>query len=1545
MKVLAGFAWVTCAVIAICFAAVDTRYALAQDRSPSDDERKELLDKARELVRRFDEAYRKKDLHPALALSEELLNVGRRLVGEEHQSTAMFYFQCGAVSEELGDYKRARSYYERSLAIRRKVVGENHAATASSFSQLGIVSSKLGDLAAARNYHESALSIYRKINGEDHASTAMCYNNLGIVSEGTGDYIAARTFYERALSIESKLLGADHAATGMAYGNLGNVSQRLGDFESARTYYERAVEIHRKAFGEDSAVVATSYHNLGIVFRHLGGLSKSVDYYKRELLIRRNTEGMGHPNTAMCLDSMGLVLNDLGDYTKAKECLQLALRIRVKSLGEEHPETALSWHHFSIILDDSGDCALARPLCSHALEIQEKALGKDHPGSVELHNSLIIIDSELGDWDRASDRAEMVRRSVRHQLVKLLPNLNDKEQRRYLEETNERNLEVSLSLAFLRPQVELIRDQSAGWLLNGKGVGQQALAERALLTREAHDPKRAPVVQQLVDVRRRLAQLSLSAPQLGQTEGRQKQLAELSRQESDLSRQLVEAGGARQVGEPWIELNRVRSALPPGSVLVDIARFRVFPLGEKDRQKKKLQPARYVAWVIPPTGKGDVQLVDLGEADPVDAQIKSLRERLQAVQGQDSTLLKEGEPKAEAELRTLFEKLAKQIWKPLAPHVAHANQLFLSPDGALWLVPWGAIPIEKDKFLIEKLSINYLISGRDVLGSSSSLGTISDIHKPVIFADPNFDLAPEEVTTAAKAVLRSTYHEEQGETQRSSDRSLLPKMGRLPGTAVEAQAVKPNLEKLAGEAPVVYQDLYALESVAKALHRPRVAVFSTHGFFLPDQEAKHDARDDRLAMAGNDTRAMVLTKEGKPFENPLLRCGLLFAGCNPRNEGQAGSGDDGVLTGMEIVGIDFRGTELVVLSACETGVGTVNNGEGVAGLRQAFQLAGAQAVVATLWQIPDTDSARLMNDFFANLAAGQSKGEALRNAQLKLIESRRERFGGAHPFFWAAFTLTGRYTKPTSKNHEPNSEGTANFEGSRAGQLREANGLKLVWIPAGNFTMGSPTYEKHRRNNEDRVHVTLTKGFWLGKYEVTQSQWRRLMQTAPWSDKYGVKDGDTYPASYVIWRDATVFCKKLTESEHQAGRLPPDWRYALPTEAQWEYACRAGTTTSFSFGDDESDLVEYGWFDHNTSGAGEEYPHMVGRKKANAWGLYDMHGNVREWCRDSYAKQLPGGTDPLVSFEGSDRVQRGGGWNYYAWDCRSAYRDGNEPTNRFLLHGLRVACLPFQRTATFAGSRTGQMRDDNGVIMKLLWIPPGKVDMGSPTDEREHSSDEGPVDVRLTKGFWLGQTEVTQAQWRAVMQTTPWRGNLSRGKGIVEMADDYPATYVSWDDAMQFCAKLTEMEHQAGRLPTVWKYTLPTEAQWEYACRAGTTTRFSFGNDDSVLSDYAWWGGIIGNGNAKSEQYAHTVGQKKANPWGLYDMHGNVWEWCRDWYRRELPGGEDPEVLDWGSGRAARGGGWDYSAKRCRSSTRAGGNPGYRRDDLGFRIACEESIE
>jgi formylglycine-generating enzyme required for sulfatase activity len=258
-----------------------------------------------------------------------------------------------------------------------------------------------------------------------------------------------------------------------------------------------------------------------------------------------------------------------------------------------------------------------------------------------------------------------------------------------------------------------------------------------------------------------------------------------------------------------------------------------------------------------------------------------------------------------------------------------------------------------------------------------------------------------------------------------------------------------------------------------------------------------------------------------------------------------------------------------------------------------------------------------------------------------------------------------------------------------------------------------------------------------------------------------------------------------------------------------------------------------------------------------------------------------------------------------------------------------------QSAAPFAGRRAGQTRNDNGLKTKLVWIPPGDFTMGSPKDEKDRFYTEDQVQVSLSKGFWLGQHEVTQSEWRPVMHTTPWSG-----QDYVKEGDNYPATYVSWDDAMKFCEKLTDQEHNAGRLPAGWKYTLPTEAQWEYACRAGTKSRFSFNDDDSNLVGCAW---SDKNAYRAGEKYAHQVAQKKPNPWGLSDMHGNVWEWCRDWYKKELLGGTDPQGPSGGSDRVNRGGGWLNSAKFCRSAFRGWDAPGRRFNDLGFRVAAVPS--
>jgi len=280
-----------------------------------------------------------------------------------------------------------------------------------------------------------------------------------------------------------------------------------------------------------------------------------------------------------------------------------------------------------------------------------------------------------------------------------------------------------------------------------------------------------------------------------------------------------------------------------------------------------------------------------------------------------------------------------------------------------------------------------------------------------------------------------------------------------------------------------------------------------------------------------------------------------------------------------------------------------------------------------------------------------------------------------------------------------------------------------------------------------------------------------------------------------------------------------------------------------------------------------------------------------------------------------------------------------EYTLRFELKGYKAAA----RTVSVAANRTvevsaslekqvlpgpsqGQTWTVRDLNLEMAYIRPGTFTMGSPASESGRSSDEGPqTQVTLTEGYWLGKTEVTQAQWEALMESIPSKF----------MGPDRPVEQVFWSDAMEFCRKLTERERSAGRLPEGYEYTLPTEAQWEYACRAGTTGQYG---GDGNLDDMGWYRQNSGN-------TTHPVGQKQANAWGLYDMHGNVWEWCLDWYGN-YPGGSvrDPTGPASGTGRVGRGGGWGSYAIGCRSAFRSGGVSGYRFNGLGFRLALAPQV-
>jgi CHAT domain-containing protein/Tfp pilus assembly protein PilF len=916
----------------------------------------------------------------AAEVYEQAVAKARGAFGATDTTTAALMNNLAELYREMGAYAKAGPLARRCLQILEAKLGKDHPDVATALNNLALLYYATGKYAKAEPLYRRSLGIWEAKLGKDHPHVAMSLNNLASVHQAMGQYAKAEPLYRRCLEICETKLGKDHPEVATSLNNLAILHKDMGQYAKAEALYQRSLEIRETKLGKDHPEVATALNNLAHLYHEMGQYAKAEPLFRRGLQIKEANLGKDHPSLATSLQGLAVLYQAMGQYAKAEPLFRRSLQLWEAKLGKDHPDVATALNNLASLYQDMGQYAKAEPLYQRSLQIYEAKLGKDHPDVANALNGLALLCAATGEPGKAASLTDRARRGARHHLAAVLPALSDADKTAFFQNTTARStLEGALSLGLAqRGDADLVA-QSATWLLNGKAVDQESLAASVLLSRQSGDPAVGKLASRLLRVRQSLARLTLSVPQAGQEKQRLEQIAELTRQEQDLGKQLRQSG-SRAALPQWVELAAVRQALPADAVLIDIAHFRRFDLKSRGGEKK-WQEAHYAAWLTPKAGP--VRLIDLGPAEKIDEAVKRFRA---AMQQATRRVKADGEEAAEKALREHLDALSALVLKPLLPHISASKKWLVSPDGNLWLLPWEALTLPDGKFAVEKHLVSYLTSGRDLLPPPEAKVKVS---APLVLADPDYDLDAGEARRSAKRLLGAAEEEA---TRALPGAFRLGTVRRLKGTAAEARAITPSLKAYAGVAPRVHTEAEALEGVVKAARSPRVLVLSTHGFFLPDQEVPRDDKGKPRAE--------------KRWENPLLRCGLLLAGCN--NAARATEGDDGVLTGLEVVGTDLRGTELVVLSACETGLGDVQSGEGVAGLRQAFQLAGARAVVSTLWQVPDKQSARLMALFFQNLSGGKmSRAEALRAAKVKLIEERRDDFAAAHPFFWAAFTLTG----------------------------------------------------------------------------------------------------------------------------------------------------------------------------------------------------------------------------------------------------------------------------------------------------------------------------------------------------------------------------------------------------------------------------------------------------------------------------------------------------------------------------------------------------------
>ncbi|MEW6667274.1 MAG: CHAT domain-containing tetratricopeptide repeat protein [Thermodesulfobacteriota bacterium] len=895
-----------------------------------------------------------------------------------------------------GKYHEALPKAQQVLAIWEDSLGPDHPDVALSLNNLAVLYESLGDYPKAQSLKERSVSIWENALGPDHPDVALSLNNLAVLYESLGDYAKAEALYKRSLTIKERHLGPDHLGVVASLNNLAELYRGLGDYPKAEFLHKRSLAIREHALGPDHPDVALSLNNLALLYKSLGDHPKAETLYSRALAIWEKTFGPDHPSVAACLNNLAGVYESSGDYGKSQPLKERSLAIREKAFGQNHPDVALSLNNLAVLYRALGDYLKAEPLYKRSLAIWENSFGRNHPNVAASLSDLASLYAGRRDFLEAHD---LFRRAqgIDENLIEQVMGFTSEDQKMGFLSLKKWNLYGFLSLVgqHLRDEDLCIKDAIDVWLRR-KGMVLEAQRRFQESLVYSDDPQVVRTFLELTSVRAQLSRLSFGGPGKDGPEVYRKKIADLeqqkSRLEAELSRLSRAYGLQRKIAKA--DTQTIAEKLPRKTALIEFARVDMFNFRAKGKETKWL-PAHYLAFVLHP-GKGDkVGMVDLGKADEIDRTISLFKEQVGDTKGINGR-------KAQESSREIYAR----VFEPIRKELGGVKEVFISPDGNLNLIPFEVLQGPDGRYLIEDYTFNYLAAGRDIIafGEVKEKGS-----KALLMGDPEFDMGKEERdSTLTRLALKES--KPQDGVKRSSDMRGLH-FTRLPATKEEVESIRDLLGKDKAD---IYTGEEALEDVLRQKGTPSILHLATHGFFLSDLDLSSLARS-RFTDTDSFSRGLSLQPAfqippGKAvrIENPLLRSGIALAGANSAlKSGDVGK-SDGIVTAEKILGLRLRGTDMVVLSACETGLGEVKTGEGVFGLRRAFSQAGARSLVMSMWSVPDKETKELMVDFYRNILSGKmNRCQALRQAALKQIQVVKERYGHSNLFYWGAFVFMG----------------------------------------------------------------------------------------------------------------------------------------------------------------------------------------------------------------------------------------------------------------------------------------------------------------------------------------------------------------------------------------------------------------------------------------------------------------------------------------------------------------------------------------------------------
>jgi CHAT domain-containing protein/Flp pilus assembly protein TadD len=918
----------------------------------------------------------------AETLYTKVLGLRKLLLGDRHSDVAASLSNLALIYHRQGHYEKAQPLYLQALEL-YKSYGDRHPDVTTSLNNLAELYRNQGQYEKAEPLLLQALELRKSLLGDRHPDVTVSLNNLALLYYSQGRYEKAEPLYLEVLELRKSLLGNRHPYVASSLNNLAELYHNQGHFDKAELLFFQALELNKSIHGNRHPDVATNLNNLAGLYETQGQYGKAKTIYTEVLELRKSLLGDRHPDVAISLNNLAFIYYQLGQYDKVEPLYIQALELNKSIYGNRHPDVATNLNNLAGLYEIQGDYEKAEHLLSQALELNKTIYGDQHPHIASTLNNLALINQSLGRYDKAerllSQALELNKTIYGAQHPEIAINFNNLaftyleqgfygkaikslEQGLAVEETNLAiNLEVGAEgqkrdyFAKIKNHTDATVSLHLQHNTNNPQVAK--LAFTTILRRKGR------ILNTLTDSLQRLRQNLTPDDQAILN-----QLITINTQIANLNHNLTQQSP-----------NEYRTKI--ANLEQEATRYSADLSRRSAAFRSAIQPVTLTT--IQSALPSDSILLELVKYHPFNPKTKyndrfgspryaayilnssSLPKGIdlgpaQAIDEALATLRNDLRDKDTPipQLKQSARALDKLLMQPIRQYLGATRNLLLSPDSSLNLLPFETLVDEQGRYLLETYNITYLTSGSDLLRLQNPK---PNNNAALILADPYFGKPATPISQPTRNVDLTKQ-------------SFPP----LNGTRDEAIAIAPlfNMQSLLGSD--------ATETAIKQTKSPKILHIATHGFFLPTPEATNI--------------------------NPLLNSGLVFAGVQV---GKSGS-DDGILTALEVSNLNLSATKLVTLSACDTGLGTISNGEGIYGLRRALTIAGAESQVISLWKVADDATKGFMINYYIRLNKDEGRSAALHQAQRDMLKSEKY----SHPYYWAAFIPSGDWRPITNKAQE-----------------------------------------------------------------------------------------------------------------------------------------------------------------------------------------------------------------------------------------------------------------------------------------------------------------------------------------------------------------------------------------------------------------------------------------------------------------------------------------------------------------------------------------------